>query len=128
VQGILDKLKIPYVVAKEEAHAGRPISLKVAETMQQCSAGLFIFTKDEEFRGVDGNPVWRPSENVVYELGAGNVLWGKKIIILKEDGVSFPSDYRDLGYITFQEGNLGSIAMQLFTELIAFELVKLQPA
>ncbi len=95
--------------------------------MQECSAGIFIFTKDEEFRDKDGEPVWRPSENVVFELGAGNVLWGNKIIVLKEEGISFASDYRDLGYITFQEGQMDSIGMNLFMELIAFDFVKVQP-
>jgi predicted nucleotide-binding protein len=128
IQVILHKFKIPFLVAKEEAHAGRPISTKVAETMQQCSAGLFIFTKDEEFRDKEGNPVWRPSENVVFELGAGNMMWGKKIIVLKEEGVNFASDYQDLGYITFREDQLSSIGMQLFMELIAFDFIKVEAA
>jgi predicted nucleotide-binding protein len=126
IQAILHKFKIPFAVAQEEAHAGRPISVKVAEMMQECSAGLFIFTKDEEFRDKDDQPVWRPSENVVFELGAGSMIWGKKIIILKEEGVNFASDYRDLGYITFQEGQLSSIGMQLFMELIAFDFIKIE--
>jgi predicted nucleotide-binding protein len=128
IQLILNKFKIPYVVAKEEPHAGRPISVKVAEMMQQSSAGLFIFTKDEEFKDANGDPVWRPSENVVFELGAGSMIWGKKIIILKEEGVNFVSDYQDLGYINFQEGQLSSIGMQLFMELIAFDFIKIEAA
>jgi predicted nucleotide-binding protein len=128
VQAILSKFKIPYVIAQEEAHAGRPISSKVAETMNECSAGLFIFTKDEEFLDKKGESVWRPSENVVFELGAGSMMWGRKIIILKEDGVNFASDYNDLGYITFQEGGLSSIGMQLFMELIAFDFIKVEAA
>jgi predicted nucleotide-binding protein len=128
VQAILTKFKIPFVVAGEEPHAGRPISTKVAETMQQCSAGLYIFTKDEEFQDKKGTAVWRPSENVVFELGAGSMMWGKKIIILKEEGVNFASDYQDLGYITFQEGQLSSIGMHLFMELIAFDFIKVEAA
>lgn len=127
IQAILTKFKIPHVVAAEEPHAGRPISLKVAQTMRECSAGLFVFTKDEEFRDSDGNAVWRPSENVVFELGAGNVLWGSKLIILKEEGVNFASDYKDLGYITFESGKMDSIGMKLFMELIAFDFIKVQP-
>jgi hypothetical protein len=71
--------------------------------MEGCSAGLFIFSKDQEFHDKDGNSVWRPSETVVFELGAGSILWGKKTIILREEGVNFASVYRDLGYITFEE-------------------------
>jgi hypothetical protein len=100
---ILNEFKIPYKVAIDEANKGRPISGKVAELMNECSAGIFIFTKDEKFfvenaKG-EHDEIWRPSENVVYELGAANILWEKKIIIVREDGVNFPSDFRDLGYI-----------------------------
>ena len=56
------------------------------------------------------------------------MMWGKKIIVLKEDGVNFASDYQDLGYITFQDGNVSSIGMQLFMELIAFEFIKVEAA
>jgi predicted nucleotide-binding protein len=73
--------------------------------MDECSAGIFVFTKDERFLRDTGNgsqeEVWRPSENVVYELGAASKLWERRIIILREEGVNFPSDFKDLGYITF---------------------------
>ena len=123
---ILDRFKVPYKIAVDEPHAGRPISQKVADLMKSCSAGIFVFTKDEKFiRGTD-EVIWRPSENVVYELGAGSILWGKKIIILREEGVNFPSDFSDLGYITFQDGELGNRGLEILGELVAFEFVKVQ--
>ena len=129
---ILDDLGIQYVVAIDEAHAGRPISAKVAELMHECTAGIFIFTKDELFFGKmkngDLEEVWRPSENVVYELGAAGIMWEKKIIILREDGVNFPSDFSDLGYITFKQGELSARAMEIMKELLTFKLLKLQAA
>ena len=57
--------------------------------MEGRSAGLFIFSKDQEFHDKDGNSVWRPSENVVFELGAGSILWGKKTIVLREERSEF---------------------------------------
>ena len=96
--------------------------------MKSCSAGIFIFTKDEKFMTESGGEVWRPSENVVYELGAASILWGKKIIILREDEVSFPSDFSDLGYITFQDGEIANKGIELFSELVALEFVKVSAA
>lgn len=125
---ILDRFKIPYKVAVDEPHAGRPISKKVADLMKSCSAGIFIFTRDEKFFGEDREEIWRPSENVVYELGAASILWEKKIVILKESGVSFPSDFSDLGYITFEEGQITSKGIEIFSELLALEFVKVQAA
>lgn len=129
---ILEGFGIQFVVAVDEPHAGRPISRKVAGLMEDCTAGIFIFTKDELFlrktpAGLT-EEIWRPSENVVYELGAAGILWDQKIIILREDGVNFPSDFSDLGYITFRESEIGAKAMEIMKELIAFKLLKLQAA
>ena len=125
---ILDDWKVPYLVAVDEPNAGRPISTKVAETMRQCSAGIFIFTSDEQFTDGDNEIVSRPSENVVYELGAASLLYGRKIVILKETGVSFPSDFRDLGWIEFNKDALDAKALDLLRELIALEAVRLVSA
>jgi predicted nucleotide-binding protein len=125
---ILDQFKIPCRVGLEEAHAGRPISKKVAQLMDECSAGIFIFTRDEKFMNEAGEEIWRPSENVVYELGAASKLWDNRIILLKEEGVSFPSDFSDLGYITFAEGEISSKALEILNELVALGLVKIQAA
>lgn len=128
---ILEQFGIAYKVAVDEANAGRPISAKVAALMKECSAGIFIFTKDEKFfreSEPEATAVWRPSENVVYELGAASILWDRKIIILREDGVNFPSDFRDIGYITFEDGDIWAKAFDLLKELVALGLVKVQAA
>lgn len=127
VQRILDELGIPYVVAVEEPNAGRPISQKVKDLMDACSAGIFIFSADEEFRDKEGNVIYRPRENVIYELGAASYKYDRGIVIFKEKDVSFPSDFRDLGYIEFEKGQLRGKSMELLRELIALKAVKLLP-
>lgn len=131
---ILDGFSIKYKVAVDEPNTGRPISKKVAELMNECSAGIFIFTKDELFFKENGQQndqdkkmeeIWRPSENVVYELGAATVKWEKKIIILKEEGVYFPSNFSDLGYISFSGDTIDDKAMDLIKELVGLGLVKI---
>jgi len=128
LKGILDDWKVPYLVAVDEPNAGRPISQKVAETMRECSAGIFIFTADEEFINSDSTVVSRPSENVVYELGAASLLYGRKIVILKERGVTFPSDFSDLGWISFEKDDIRSVAMDLLKEMIALDAVRVVSA
>jgi predicted nucleotide-binding protein len=130
---ILNEFKIPFKVAIDEANKGRPISAKVAELMRECSAGIFVFTKDEKFlrEKTDGSgteEVWRPSENVVYELGAASIQWDRKIIIVREDGVNFPTDFSDLGYITFRDGEISSKALEILKELVALGLVTFSAA
>ena len=98
---ILDQFRIPYKVATEEPNLGRPIGGKVKEIMESCNCAILIFTADEEFQDKEGQSMWRPSENVVYELGASGYLYGSRIVILKEEGVEFAANFRDFGYISF---------------------------
>jgi predicted nucleotide-binding protein len=128
LKGILNGFKVPHKVAVDEPNSGRPISEKVAQTMKECTSGIFIFTGDEEVYDKGGNPVWRPSGNVIYELGAASMLYGKNIVIFKEDGVDFPTDFRDIGYIPFEKNKLDAKASDLFKELIQFGILKVSVA
>lgn len=125
VQNILNRFHIPYVVAQEEPSAGRPISQKVHDLIKSCSAGIFIFSADQEFRNKDGETIWRPRENVIYELGAASLEYGQRIVVFKERGVYFPSDFSDLGHIEYEKGKLEAKAMDLIMELIALGAVKI---
>ena len=76
----------------------------------ECSSGISIFTADERFvrELEDGSTeeAWRPSENVVYELGAASILYENRIVIFKEKGVPFSTDFSDLGFIEFEKDQL----------------------
>ena len=121
---ILDQFKVPYKVVIEEPNLGRPISSKVSDTLRECNCAILIFTADEEFKDKEGNTVWRPSENVVYELGAASFLYGKRVVIMKENEVNFPSNFRDIGYIPFDKDQLEAKAMDVLKELIGFGIIK----
>ncbi|MDE2591149.1 MAG: nucleotide-binding protein [Patescibacteria group bacterium] len=127
LEKILNKFKVNYKVAVEEPHSGRPVSTKVADLMKNCTSGIFIFTADEKTIDAEGNEIWRPSDNVVYELGAASVLYGSKIVIFKESDVKFASDYSDLGYISFEKDKLEAKAADLMIELINLGFVQLTP-
>lgn len=127
----LDQFKVSYAVAVDEPNKGRPISKKVANLMKdECSSGIFIFTADERFlrENDEGETeeVWRPSENVVYELGAASMLYDNRIVIFKEKAVSFPSDFSDLGYIEFEKDQLVAEIGNLFSELVGLDILEVR--
>jgi predicted nucleotide-binding protein len=127
----LDTFKVRYAVAIDEPNAGRPISRKVATLMRdECSSGIFIFTADERFVRENANgeteEVWRPSENVVFELGAASILYENRIVVFKEKGVSFPSDFSDLGYIEFERDQLVAELGSLFKELVGLDILEVR--
>jgi predicted nucleotide-binding protein with TIR-like domain len=124
--GLLDKLKIPYRVAQSEPNKGRPIPVKVRETMEQCGAGILIFSADEELFDKDGEPVWKNSENVGHELGAAAVMYDDRIIIFKEEAVSLASNYESIGYIEFEKNKLDAKLADLLTELVALRILQVQ--
>jgi len=124
---ILDQFQIPYEVAIDEPHVGRPISKKVADIMRNCSSAIFVFTADEAYVDAEGNKILRPSDNVVYELGAATILYENRIVIFKEEGVTFASDFSDLGYITFETNNISAKSLELLRELIGLGFLKITP-
>jgi len=121
---VLEQFRIPYKIATEEPNLGRPISAKVREIMEACNCAILIFTADEEFKNSKGETIWRPSENVVYELGASGYLYDNRLVIMKEDSVTFPSNFHDIGYISFEKDQLEAKAMDVLKELIGFGIVK----
>jgi predicted nucleotide-binding protein len=92
--------------------------------MQGCNCAILIFTTDEGFPNTSAKTVWRPSENVVFELGASGYLYGTRIVFMKEEGVNFPTNFSDLGYISFSKDQLEAKAMDVLKELIGFGIVK----
>jgi hypothetical protein len=63
----------------------------------------------------------------VFELGAGIALFGDKIVIFREDGVTFGSDFTDYGHITFEKDKLDAKAFDLMKELIGLGFLQVTP-
>jgi predicted nucleotide-binding protein len=122
---ILDQFKVPYKVATEEPNLGRPIGTKVKEVMEACNCAILLFTADEELFDKDENSIWRPNENVIHELGAASYLYGNRIVILKEQKVNMASNFKDIGYISFETDALDAKSLDVLKELIGFGIVKI---
>lgn len=127
LQKLLTQFQIPYKVAVAEPSLGRPIPTKVRETMLECGSAILLFTKDELFHDEEGNEVWRPSENVVHELGAASFAYEDRVVIFKETGISLPTNFSSIGYIEFEEDGIEAKTAELLQELIGFGLVKVTP-
>lgn len=128
LKAILTMFGIPYRVVIEEPNLGRPIPDKVRETITECGSAILLFTRDEKFFDASGNELWRPSENVVHELGATSYVYGNRIVIFKEKGLHLASNFASIGYIEFEPSDIQAKAMDLMKELIGFGLVRLTPA
>jgi hypothetical protein len=128
LEKILRDFGIPYKIVMDEANLARPISQKVKDTMRQCGSAIVMFTRDEKFLDDEGEEVWRPSQNVVYELGAALYAYDQNVVILKEKGLNFASNYSGVGYIEFDAENIEAQAMDVIKELVGFKLLRISPA
>lgn len=122
---LLNEYRIPHKVAEDEANRGRPIPKKVKDIMQECGAAILIFTADEEYHDGNGDSIWKPSDNIVHELGASSILYDDRIIVFKDERVSLASNFESIGFIEFSEGHLDAKANELLRELIAFKILTL---
>jgi len=128
LEKLLATFKIPYKVVLDEPNLARPIPQKVKDIMVDCNSAILIFTRDEKLYDDDNNEIWRPSENVVHELGAASYAYEDRVVIFKEKGLNFPTNYASVGYIEFEEDSIEARAMELMRELIGLGLVKIMPA
>ena len=96
--------------------------------MQECGSAILIFTRDELLFDDKGNEVWRPSQNVIHELGACSYAYENRVVIFKEKGINFPTNFQSIGYIEFEEGNIEANTPELLKELIGFGLVRITTA
>jgi predicted nucleotide-binding protein len=110
-------------ITVREANLARPVSEKVRTTMKECSAAVFIFTPDETLTDADGKKVYKPSENVLHELGAASVLYDDRVVILKERTIQLPSNVSGLAHIPFDIGSVKATFMDLYKELKGFGLL-----
>lgn len=122
---ILNEYGIPHKEAVDEANHARPIPRKVAETMRECGAAILVFTADKEYFDKEGEPIWRPSENVSHELGAASVLYGERIVVFKEKGIELPSNFSSVGYIEFEKDKLSDKGIELFRELVSMKILSI---
>ncbi len=123
VEEMLSMMGLEPKVAIREPHLARPVSEVVRNTMKDCSAAVFIFTPDETLTDEQGNKVYKPSENVLHELGGASVLYDDRIVILKEKSIRLPSNISGLTHIPFDVDNVKATFMDLYKELKAFGLV-----
>jgi Predicted nucleotide-binding protein containing TIR-like domain len=73
--------------------AGRSILAQIEEAASRCSAGIFLFTKDDDLIDKGQPDVSAPRDNVVFEAGYFIGLKGKRnVLIIREKGSKMPAD------------------------------------
>jgi hypothetical protein len=78
---------------KRDFKPGRSIFEEIEEARSRCTAGIFLFTKDDDVQNGGGARQAVPRDNVVFEAGYFASAKGKKrVLIVRETGAKMPAD------------------------------------
>ena len=83
-----------------------PVPEKVFEDMRSCSAGVIHVGAEGKYLDKDGTELTKLNDNVLIEIGAAMALYGKKVILLVERGVTLPSNLQGLYRCDFEGDKL----------------------
>ncbi len=90
---------------------GRSILEQIQSAGARCSAGVFLFTRDDDLAGHGQFDKTAPQDNVVFEAGYFIALKGKRnVLIVREDGSRMPADLGgDVYALLRDKSNIGPI-------------------
>ena len=94
------------VVSVERESTAIPVPEKVFEDMRSCGAGVIHVGGEGKYLDKDGNEHTKLNDNVLIEIGAAMALYGKKVILLVERGVTLPSNLQGLYRCDFEGDRL----------------------
>lgn len=94
------------VVSVERESTAIPVPEKVFEDMRSCGAGVIHVGGEGKYLDRDGNEQSKINDNVLIEIGAAMALYGKKVVILVEKGVTLPSNLQGLYRCDFEGDRL----------------------
>jgi len=84
------------VVSVERESTAIPVPEKVFEDMRACGAGVLHVGAEGKYLDRGGNEHTKINDNVLIEVGAAMALYGRKVILLVEKGVTLPSNLQGL--------------------------------
>lgn len=106
IKELLEFGKFDPVVSVEREATAISVPEKVFEDMRSCSAGIIHVGAEGKYLDKDGNEHPKLNDNVLIEVGAAMALYGKKVILPVEKGVSLPSNLQGLYRCEFEGDRL----------------------
>ena len=93
--------------------------------MRECHAGIIHIEEEKSFIDAEGNPHKMLNENVLIEIGAAIALYGDRIILLCQKGITLPSNLQGLYRCNYEGDKLDYEAtMKLLKTFNSFKMAK----
>lgn len=106
IKELLEFGKFDPVVSVEREATAISVPEKVFEDMRSCAAGIIHVGAEGKYLDSEGKEHTKLNDNVLIEIGAAMALYGKKMILLVEKGVTLPSNLQGLYRCDFEGDKL----------------------
>jgi predicted nucleotide-binding protein len=94
------------VVSVERESVSKPVPDKVLDDMRSCGAAVIHVGVEQRLLDPAGEEVLVLNPNVLIEIGAAMMRYGRNFILLVEDGTSMPSNLQGLYEVRYSGGEL----------------------
>ena len=94
------------VPAQENQSPLLPVPDKVMDDMRSCGAGIIHLGTERRVLDEDGKEHRMLNQNVLIEIGAAMALYGRRFILLVEEGTKLPSNLLGLYEVRYEGGKL----------------------
>ena len=126
VKAVFDAFGAPHAVVESDPDDSRPLSPDVSAEMRRCSAAVLIVVAQpedpvglfpQEPKGID---------KMSYQLGAASMLYGPRIVLLREEGADGPPPDAGVSVLPFRRDRIRDIGLALLSELRRLGVIELR--
>ncbi len=115
VKQLLEDFGIPYLAAEDPGEAaGLAVPPQTSAAMRQCCAAILVFARPGASGDASGLPA---TARMLLELGAASVLYGSRVVVLREAGLDLSGAVSGLRSVEFQADRPQESALALLREL-----------
>lgn len=94
------------IVSVEREAVSKPVPDKVLDDMRSCGAAVIHVGTEEKLLDQDGNERRVINQNVLIEIGAAMMRYGRNFILLVEEGTTLPSNLQGLYEVRYSGDEL----------------------
>lgn len=102
------------IVSTEKQSVSQPVSDKVMNDMRTCDAAIIHIDAEQKLMNKETKEHIILNQNVLIEIGAAMALYGRRFILLVEEGITLPSNLQGLYEVRYKGNNLdGDVTIKL---------------
>lgn len=108
IKELLKYGELEAVVSVEKESASKPVPEKLMHDMRECGAAIIHVDAENTLLDPSGEEQVLINPNVLIEIGAAMALYGKRFILLVQEGVQLPTNLQGLYEVRYSGNDLGS--------------------